>query len=269
MIWGTFSTNHLISLAVGVVIIFALYIALMDSTRKKQILVLFSFSLIGIVSIIYDLIAYGNPMEHLPLSLSALNALLLPYAVLTRRKWCCNYLLVSSIGSYFSLICNYSMADKEIFSIPVILYFLSNVMSAGIPILLFKHELVKRETKTIVSSISLLLDVYIIVHVINVLINTANMTNNLGEVISVNYMSTLAPTNPVLDFCHVIFPHSFWYMAVTLPIIILYALWWYLPELLEEYKVIKERNEKRKAIKMYYRIYEKEYIDEIIEKKYK
>ena len=269
MIWGTFGTNHLISLAVGVVIIFALYIALMDSTRKKQIIVLFSFSLIGIISIVYDIIAYNNPMAHLPLSLSALNALLLPYAILTRQKWCCNYMLISSIGSYFALICNYSMADKEIFTVPVILYYLSNVLSAGIPILLFKLNLVKRDTKTIVSSISLLLDTYIIVHVLNVIINAAKLTDEAGQLITVNYMSSLTPTNPVLDFCHVIFPHSFWYMAITLPVIIAFAIWWYIPELLEEYKVIKEQREKRKAIKRYYREYENEYIDEIIEKKYK
>lgn len=268
MIWGTFGTNHLVSLAVGAVSIFALYIALMDSTRKKQIIVLFSFSLIGIISIVYDLIAYNNPIAHLPLSLSALNALLLPYTVLTRQKWCCNYMLVSSIGSYFALIFNYSMADKEIFTIPVILYFLSNVLSAGIPILLFELNLVKRDTKTIFSSISLLVDVYIIVHVVNIIINAAKLTDKAGQVITVNYMSSLAPTNPVYDFFHILLPHSFWYMIITLPVVIVFALWWYLPELLEEHKVRKEKAEKRKAVKKYYNEYEDEYIDKIIERKY-
>ena len=269
MIWGTFSTEHIISLVAAIVINVALYIALMDAKRKTQILVLFILSFAGIAAIIYNLVTWGSPLEYLPLHLCSLNAILLPYAVLTRQKWCCNLLLLWSLGSYVAPILNHSMAEATIFSMPFNFYYFPHVLEAGIPILLFKLNLVKRDYKCIKSTLIITFICYTLIHFANVAINSGNHLDAAGNLIQVNYMFSITPTNPLLDLFWLLIPSSYWYMYLAVPVIIAYLAFWYLPELLDLYKSKKALRAKKKAIREYYDEYEEEYVEEIIDKKFK
>jgi uncharacterized membrane protein YwaF len=264
--WGTFGTTHFVTLIAAIALIFAIYVWLHDESRKKQIIVLFFLSLSGIAAIIYNLVAWGTPWEYLPLHLCSLNALLLPYAVLTRQKWCCNLLLLWSLGSYVALILNNSMADATVFSMPFNFYYFPHLLEAGIPIILFKLGLVKRDHKCIKSTIIITFAVYTVIHLINVAINSGLI--GPGDV-QVNYMFSITPNNPVLNLFWSIIPSSYWYMFLAIPVIIVYLAWWYLPELLEAYKSGKSLREKKRAIREYYDEYKEEYVEEIIDKKYK
>lgn len=266
MIWGTFTPAHIISLVAAVLINVGLYIALTNFSRKKQIIVLFILSFAGIGAIIYNLLSWGSPWEYLPLHLCSLNALLLPYAVLTRQKWCCNLLLLWSLGSYVALILNNNMADATVFSMPFNFYYFPHLLEAGIPIILFKLGLAKRDHKCIKSTIIITFAVYTVIHLINVAINSGLI--GPGDV-WVNYMFSIAPNNPVLNLFWYIIPSSYWYMFLAIPVIIVYLAWWYLPELLEAYKSGKSLREKKRAIREYYDEYKEEYVEEIIDKKYK
>ena len=211
--WGTFGTTHFVTLIAAIALIFAIYVWLHDESRRKQIVVLFFLSLSGIAAIIYNLVAWGTPWEYLPLHLCSLNAMLLPYAVLTRKKWACNLLLLWSLGSYVALILNYNMADAKLLSAPFFFYYFPHVLEAGIPILLFKLDLVKRDPKCIKSTLSITFICYTIIHVINVAIN--NGIIGPGN-IDVNYMFSYAPDNPLLQFFWMLIPHRYFYMFLII-----------------------------------------------------
>lgn len=263
--WGTFGTTHLVTLIAAIVLIFAIYVWLHDESRKKQIVVLFFLSLSGLAAIIYNLIAWGSPWEYLPLHLCSLNAIILPFAVLTRKKWACNLLLLWSLGSYVALILNYDMADAQLLSLPFFFYYFPHVLEAGIPILLFALGLVKRDHKCIKSTLSITFIAYTIIHIINVAIN--NGIIGPGN-IEVNYMFSYSPTNPLLQFFWMIVPYRYFYMLLIIPIIIVYLCWWYLPDLLKLHKSKRGLRKRLRAVEEYYDEYEEEYIEEIIEKKY-
>lgn len=268
MVWGSFGTTHIITLILGVVINVVLYLLLMKKSRKVQILVLFILSLSGISAILYNLLTWNSPFEYLPLHLCSLNAMLLPFAVLFRKKWCCNLLLLWSLGSYVALILNTSMADAELLSWPFFFYYFPHVLEAGIPILLFALKLVKRDHKTIKSTLIITFVVYTVIHFINVAINSAGIIGPNGDVIQVNYMFSVTPNNPLLNLFYLIIPSPYWYMYLAVPIILLYLFWWYLPEMLEARRRRTRLRKKLDIVDEYYDEYENEYIDEVIEERY-
>ena len=105
LIWGPmFGLTHIITLVFGVLINLGLYFLLKKAPEKVKIGVLFVLSFAGISAIIYNLVTWKSPFEYLPLHLCSLNAMLLPIAVFTRKKWACNLLLLWSLGSYIALI---------------------------------------------------------------------------------------------------------------------------------------------------------------------
>jgi hypothetical protein len=68
---------------------------------------------------------------------------------------------------------------------------------------------------------------YIVIHFINLAINSYCVANNIvdwaGNVIQVNYMfSMFHDYNPLLMLFHSIIPHSFWYMFLCIPVVIIY-----------------------------------------------
>ena len=268
MIWGSFGKIHIATLIVAILINVVLYLFLRKKSRRTQILILFTSSLIGTGTIIFDLIYWNSPWEHLPLHLGSLMAILLPYAVLSRKKWACNLLLLWSFGSYLALIFNADMADTKLLSWPFIFYYALHVLEAGVPVLLFALDLVDRDTKTIKISLSISLIVYTIVHFINLAINSANILGPTGEIIQVNYLYSVVPTNEFLNFFYLLIPSPYWYMFLTLPIIFLYVVWWYLPEMLDDRRRQKYLRMKLKAVDEYYDEYYDEYVDEIIEEKF-
>ena len=62
-----------------------------------------------------------------------------------------------------------------------------------------------------------------------IVVNTAQA--DIGSVIRVNYMYSITPPNPVLEMFWQLIPHSYWYMLLTLPIILVYLAAIYAPEL--------------------------------------
>jgi NADH:ubiquinone oxidoreductase subunit 6 (subunit J) len=58
------------------------------------------------------------------------------------------------------------------------------------------------------------------------------LLNSAGEIITVNYMYSLVPENPLLALFYSIIPHSYWYMYLIFPIVGVYLLIVYLPQIL-------------------------------------
>ena len=266
MPWGSFSNVHLMTLAIAVLINVSIYLILKTTTRVKQLFVLFFLSLFGAGVVVVDIVLNkADILRNLPLSFWALNALLLPVAIFTRSKRLSNRLLIWSAASIIALVVNTDMANVDVFSWEFLIYFTMHLLGAGIPILLFELGLVQRNTKTVKATVISTVLTYIGVHMINLTINSFNgWTVNDG----VNYMATLQPTTELLDFFYAIIPAEFWYMILALPALLLYILYWYLPEILDQRRRRKPLREKLDDIDEYYDEYEDEYTDEFIDKKY-
>ena len=274
--WGFLSTTHILTLVASIVIIFAIYVWLHDESRKKQIVSLFFLSLAGLAAILFNFLNapyWGQSYwDYLPLHLCSLNAMLLPLAVLTRKKWICNLLLLWSLGAYISLILNVTggMQDVPLLSWKFFFYYFPHTLEAGIPILLFKLNLVKRDPKCIKSTLGITFAAYTVIHFINVAINAAQFVRPNGEIVKVWYMFSIynPGSNPVLDLLYMFIPHDYFYMLLIIPIILVYLAWWYMPELLKIHKSKRGLRKRLRAVEEYYDEYEEEYIEEIIEKKY-
>lgn len=242
MVWGFFSVMHIISLFLAVGIIVGLYFALRKASDKVKIIVLGVLSFAGIGAIIYNLVAWNSPLEYLPFHLCSLNAMVLPIAVFTRNKILNNLLLLWSVGALFALIINVSVAEAEIFSFTFAFYYFPHVLELGIPILMFLLRLVKKDVKCIISTIGITFGAYTIIHFINLIINNYAQKHNIvdwaGDVIRVNYMYSIYPDNPLLDLFYKIIPFSYWYMYLTVIVIVAYLGLVYLKDII---KLIKSK----------------------------
>lgn len=264
MTWGSFSNTHLLTLGLALLVNILIYLILKRNTRKKQILALFIFSLFGVGFIVYEMLSSGaDILKHLPLSFEMISIILLPIAILTRWKRLCNLLLVWSAGSILALVFNSSMAHLELPTFEFVTYFTMHLFGAGIPILLFELNLVRRETKTIKPTVIFTLIMYTAIHLFNLIVNNVNGWSVAN---GVNYMSTLAPTTATLDFFYAIIPSAYWYMILALPLFLLYVLYWYLPEILDNRRRRRPLRKKLDDIDKYYDNLEDEYIDRIIKK---
>lgn len=228
MKWGTFTFVHILSLLLPIAINIFLYYLIRKRSEKQIITILFLLSVSGLIAIVYNLIKWNSVLEYLPLHLCSLNALILPIAIITKNKKLCNLLLLWSLGAMFALILNYDVSEVKIFSITFFIYYFPHVFEFGIPIILFKLKLAKKDKKCIFSTIYITLICYTIIHIINLIINqycvNNNITNGYGNIIKVNYMFSIFPTNPLLNLMFKIIPFSYWYMYLTIPIITIYLL---------------------------------------------
>ena len=266
MTWGSFSTTHMATLLLAVVFNIVVYFMLKKNRRSVQILTLFALSLFGAGILLNNILT--NPsdwLKQLPLNFWGLNIVLLPIAVFTRGKRICNLLLIWSASSMMALVFNSAMENVDILSMNFVMYFTMHMLGCGIPILLFELNLVKRDTRTVKSTLITTIGVYTIVHGTNIVINSVNQWSALH---GVNYMSSLAPSSPISYFFYAIIPAEYWYMILALPLLLIYIGYWYLPEILDQRKRRKPLRSKLKDIDSYYDEYEDEYIDEIIDKKY-
>ena len=228
MVWGSFSVCHILSLAFGGGIIAALYFILRNKSVKAQTVTLAVLSFSGIAAIIYNLISWGSPLEYLPLHLCSLNAMVLPIAVISKNKVLNNLLLLWSVGALFALVLNKSVSETEIFGWVFVFYFFPHVLELGIPILMFALGLVKKDARCIFSTVGITVSSYTVIHFINLFINSYAQKNGIldssGNILSVNYMFSIAPENPLLDLFYSIIPHSYWYMYLCFIIVIIYLL---------------------------------------------
>ena len=252
--WGMFGTVHAISIIIALLFNIILYIILRKQNKKKQIITLFLLSLLGIVSLVYNLVSAENMIEALPLNWWSLAALLIPIAILTRGKFSTNILLLWSLSSIIRILFK-DIPNAEWFNITNSLEFVTDVIVAGFPILVFELDLAKRNQKTIKFSIFISSLVYFFMCITNIVLET-------------NYMSSAAPTNGFLEFIYSIFYVPHWYMIFTIPFLLFYLFWWYLPEILDDRRKNRALKHKLKAVDEYYEEYEEEYIEEIIEEKY-
>lgn len=236
MKWGSFGAVHFASLAVAAALSVGLYFLLKKASMRVKTAVLGVLSFSGIAAIIFNLVTWNSPLEYLPFHLCSLNALVLPVAVFSRNKNLSNLLLLWSLGALAALVVNTAQAEFVLMSPTFCFYFFPHVLEFAIPILLFKLDMVKKDPKCIVSTLSITVVSYTLIHFINLWLNgycAANqLLNSAGEIITVNYMYSLVPENPLLALFYSIIPHSYWYMYLIFPIVGVYLLIVYLPQIL-------------------------------------
>lgn len=240
MIWGTFSLIHIITLFLAAGIIAALYFLLRNKPQKTQTAVLGALSFLGIVAIIYEFFFKGEPLYNIPLHLCSFNAMILPVVVFTRNKTLGNLLLVWCLGALAALVLNYDMTEAKLFSWNVFFYYFPHVVEFGIPILLFLLGHIKKDPKCILSTVGITMVIYTLVHFANLGINAYAAANNItygaDSAIQVNYMFSLRPNNPLVELFYSWIPHQYWYMFLVLPIVVVYLLFIYAPEIIRYFK---------------------------------
>lgn len=232
MTWGSFGIVHIASLLLAAGMITGLYFALRNRSDKAQTVVLGILSFSGIAAIIFNLVTWGSPLEYLPFHLCSLTAMALPFAVFTKNKVLNNLLLLWALGALLALIINTAQAHFEIFSLTFLFYFFPHALEFGIVILMFALKRVKADPRCILSTIGITFVVYTLVHFINLWVNDYCLQNNIldyaGNVITVNYMYSLVPENPVLQLMYSV---PYWYMYRAIPIIVVYLGLVYSPQL--------------------------------------
>jgi len=240
MQWGFFTTTHIITLVLAVAAIFILHYSLRNKSRKTQTLVLLPLSLLGIASTVFNLVAWGNPWENLPLHLCAFNAITLPIVVLTSNKTFGNVLLLWCLGALAALVLNNETASCELLSWTFFFYYFPHVMEFAIPIVLVSLGRVEKDPKCILSSVGLTMLMYTVVHFINVGLNSYFTANNIlnpaGNLVFANYMYSLAPNNPLSELFMKIIPGAYWHMYLAVPILVVYLLLVYSPEIIRFFK---------------------------------
>jgi uncharacterized membrane protein YwaF len=238
MVWGNFTPTHIITLLVAATVIVGLGLGLKKTSPKVQTLVLGVLSFSGIAAIIFNLVAWDTPLQYLPLHLCSINAMLLPVAVLTRNKTIGNLLLVWSLGALVALVLNFEMTGTELFSESFNFYYFPHIFEFGIPVLLFKLGLVKKDPRCIVSTLSITMAIYTVVHILNSCINAYIPGAD------VNYMFSIEATNPLTALFYKLIPYQYWYMYLVLPIVAVYLLGVYTPQIRA---ILRERKAKKLA----------------------
>ena len=236
MVWGSFGTIHILSLLLGAGMIVGLYFLLRGCCAKVQTIILGILSFSGIAAIIFNLVTWGSPYEYLPLHLCSLTAMVLPVAVFTRSKVLSNLMLLWSLGAVMALVVNTAQADFSLCSATFFFYFFPHLLEFGIPILLFRLGLVKKDVKCMASTLLITLCVYTLIHWANVSLNSyfiaKQITNPTGAVVQVNYMYSLRPENPVLALFWNWIPHPYFYMLPVVLIVLIYLAAVYLKQII-------------------------------------
>lgn len=240
MKWGSFSPLHIATLFIAALIVIGLYFLLKNRSERTQRAVLGCLSVSGIAAIVFNLVRWGSPLEYLPLHLCSINAILLPIAVLTCSKILGNLLLVWCLGALAALVVNSTMAGVDIFSDTFFFYYVPHVFEFGVPLLLFKLRLVEKDARCIGPTLGITMLIYSFVHLANKLVNWLcsefEIADGSGEIIEVNYMFSLSPENPLLEEFYEILPMEYWYMYLAVPIVAVYLVIVYAPQLLSGHK---------------------------------
>lgn len=240
MKWGTFGIVHISTLVIAALVVIGLYFLLKRLSSKKQIWILGILSFSGISAILFNLLAWNSPWEYLPLHLCSLNAMVLPFVVFTRNKTWGNVLLLWSLGALCAVVLNHGQADFTLCSWTFLFYFIPHVLEFAIPILLIKLKLVEKDHRCIPSTLAITLGMFTLVHMANKLLNlyfAANqITSSTGDLLQVNYMYTISPDNPLLALFYNVISKEYWYLYMALPVILIYLLIVYAPQLIKAMK---------------------------------
>ena len=228
MIWGFFTITHILTLIIAILLNIGLYFLIKRHDKKKQKVILFVVSLLGICAIIFNLLTWGSPLEYLPLHLCSLTALILPFCIIRQSNMLINLLILWGLGAFIALILNNSVSEANIFSFTFFFYYFPHAFECGIPLIMLKLKLVKLDKKYLLSTILITFIVYTLIHFVNIGINSYCLNNNIlnssGDIIKVNYMFSIYPENPLLNIFYKIIPYSYFYMLLAFPIITLYLL---------------------------------------------
>ncbi len=239
MKWGTFGIVHIASLLLAVCAIICLYFLLRKLSKKVQTLVLGILSLSGTAAILFNLLMWGSPWEYLPLHLCSLNAMLLPFAVFFRSRVLGNLLNLWNFGALLAVVLNHAQAEYTLDSLTFWFYFVPHVLEFSIPLLLFKLKLVEKDYRCIPATLVLTVGMFTLVHLANKLLNSMFIAKEIlgsdGEILQVNYMYTIVPENPVLVMLHNLWPVEYWYLYLTLPLVILFLGLVYAPQLFRRF----------------------------------
>lgn len=228
MIWGFFTITHILTLIIAILLNIGLYFLIKRHDKKKQKVILFVVSLLGICAIIFNLLTWGSPLEYLPLHLCSLTALILPFCIIRQSNMLINLLILWGLGAFIALILNNSVSEANIFSFTFFFYYFPHAFECGIPLIMLKLKLVKLDKKYLLSTILITFIVYTLIHFVNIGINSYCLNNNIlnssGDIIKVNYMFSIYPENPLLNIFYKIIPYSYFYMLLAFPIIAVYLI---------------------------------------------
>lgn len=230
MTWGTFTPQHILSLAVIVSFTVSLHIILKKLNSKAKTRVLFAVSLIGIAAVIYDLVRWGQPLLYLPLHLCSLNAVIIPFTVLTKNKFMAHLNLMWSLGAMLVLVVNTGQAYYIMFSEAFWVFVLCHTVDVSVPALLFTTGLVEFDIKKSPHTIGVTMAAYTGVHFINIAINS--YLESLPSAYSfsrtaarVNYMYSLGDEgNAVFALFKQIIPFDYWHMYLIAPVLAIFFL---------------------------------------------
>jgi uncharacterized membrane protein YwaF len=226
MQWGFFSVTHIISLLITVGFVIGMHFLLKKRTKRTQKIVLLALTAPGWISIVWNMLQWGTPLEYLPLHMCAVTLLLLPFAILLENKVIGNLLLLWCLGSVLALVVNTAQAHFELWSIAFVTYYFPHTFEVAACVLLFSLGILQFKPKYILTTLGLTFAIFTCIHFINVGINSYCEANNLinpsGELIQVNYMYSIKPENPVLDLFWSWCPHEYWYMYFCIIIVAVY-----------------------------------------------
>ena len=239
LVWGApFETVHLITLAIAAALIVGFYFLLKYLPERVRYFAILAMSCAGLVAIVYNLAAWGSPLEYLPFHMCSIAAILLPIAVLTRNKYVGNLLVVWCLGSILALVFSDAQAGYEIPSAAFFIYYIPHVFEFAVAIYLFAFGYVKKDYRCIPVTVGLTVAIYTVVHFINLGLNHYCAVNGIvdwaGEILTFNYMFSMVPTTSIFELFWSIIPYPYWYMYGAVVILVVYLVVLYAPQIIKD-----------------------------------
>ena len=236
MQWGSFGIVHISTLVIAAALIVGVYFLLKYLPERVRYFSILALSCSGIVAIVYNLIAWGSPLEYLPFHMCSILAIMLPITVLTKSRYMGNLLLVWCLGSLLALIINHASGHFIIPSAAFFIYYIPHVFEFAVTVYLFVFGYIKKDYKCIPVTVGLTVAIYTVVHLINLALNHYCAVNNIvdwaGEVLTFNYMFSMEPTTSIFFLFWNIIPHPYWYMYCAVVVLVVYLVVLYLPQII-------------------------------------
>lgn len=239
MKWGyPFQPVHLVTMVIAVVLMVGVYFLLRILPERVRYGCLIGLSFLGIVAIVFNLVRWGSPLEYLPFHMCSITAILLPIAVISKNRIVGNLLVVWCLGSLLALIFPTAVqAEYEILSDAFFIFYIPHIFEFAVTVYLFLFGYIKKDFKTIPTTLGITVGIYTLVHFINV--GLTRYSEQAGLELSFNYMFSMeSPGNPVLDIFWKVIPCAYWYMYLAVVILAVYLVVLYLPQII---RAVKEK----------------------------
>ena len=92
----------------------------------------------------------------------------------------------------------------------------------------------EKDARCIGSTIVITMVSYTLIHFVNVALNSHYAA--IGSETVANYMFSVQPSNPLLALFYALIPYEYWYMYMVIPVVAVYLLAVYAPQLLAKYR---------------------------------